>query len=49
MKKREQTYGTESKMYNETAKLIIYGDLDKDSILYNLGEIFRRFESGEVS
>lgn len=36
-------------MYNETAKLIIYGDLDKDSILYNLGEIFRRFESGEVS
>lgn len=36
-------------MYNETAKLIIYGDLDKDSILYNLGEIFRRFESGEAS
>lgn len=36
-------------MYNETAKLIIYGDLDKDSILYNMGEIFRRFESGEAS
>lgn len=36
-------------MYNKTDKLIIYGDLDKDSILYNFGEIFRRFDSGEAS
>ncbi|MDD6797008.1 MAG: DUF815 domain-containing protein, partial [Clostridia bacterium] len=36
-------------MYNKIAELIIYGDLDKDSILYNLGDIFRRFDSGEAS
>ena len=31
-------------MYREIAKLIMYGDMDKDCILYQLGEIFRRFD-----
>ena len=31
-------------MYREIAKLIMYGDMDKDCILYQFGEIFRRFE-----
>ena len=31
-------------MYREIAKLILYGDLDRECILYQLGEIFRRFE-----
>ena len=31
-------------MYREIAKLILYGDMDKDCILYQLGEIFRRFD-----
>lgn len=30
-------------MYREIAKLIMYGDMDKDCILYQFGEIFRRF------
>lgn len=36
-------------MYKEIAKLILYGDLDEDSILYQMGEIFRKFETKEVS
>ena len=36
-------------MYQEIAKLIMYGDLDETSILYQLGEIFRDFESGKES
>ncbi len=36
-------------MYQEIAKLIIYGDADKDSILYQTGEIFRDFETGKES
>lgn len=36
-------------MYKEIAKLILYGDLDKDSILYQMGEIFRKFETKEAS
>jgi hypothetical protein len=36
-------------MHKEIAKLIIYGDLDRDGILYNLGEIFRRLEAGDTS
>lgn len=36
-------------MYKDIAKLILYGDLDKDSILYQMGEIFRKFETKEVS
>lgn len=31
-------------MYREISKLIMYGDMDKDCILYQLGEIFRRYE-----
>jgi len=31
-------------MYNEIAKLIMYGDMDKECILYRFGEIFRRFD-----
>jgi hypothetical protein len=31
-------------MYREIAKLIMYGDMDKDCILYQFGEIFRRFD-----
>lgn len=35
-------------MYKEIAKLIIYGDLKEDSILYQMGEIFRKFENKDV-
>ena len=31
-------------MYQEIAKLIMYGDIEEDSILYQMGEIFRDFE-----
>lgn len=31
-------------MYREIAKLIMYGDMDKNCILYQFGEIFRRFD-----
>lgn len=31
-------------MYRELAKLIMYGDMDEDCILYQLGEIFRNYE-----
>ncbi len=31
-------------MYREIAKLIMYGELDKECILYQFGEIFRRFD-----
>ena len=31
-------------MYREIAKLIMYGDLDRECILYQFGEIFRRFD-----
>ena len=34
-------------MYKKISQLIIYRDLNKNSILYNLGEIFRKFD--EVS
>lgn len=36
-------------MYREIAKLIMYGDIDEDCILYQFGEIFREFERGEKS
>ncbi len=32
-------------MYREISKLIMYGDMDEDCILYQLGEIFRRYEA----
>ena len=34
-------------MYQEISQLLMYGDLDKDSILYQLGELFAKFDSGE--
>ncbi len=36
-------------MYREIAKLIIYGDLKEESILYQMGEIFRKLERREAS
>ena len=33
-------------MYQEVAQLLMYGDLEKDSILYQLGELFGKYESG---
>ncbi len=36
-------------MYREIAKLILYGDIREDTILYQMGEIYRKFESKEVS
>ncbi|MGN1031450.1 MAG: AAA family ATPase, partial [Butyricicoccaceae bacterium] len=36
-------------MYQEIANLILYGDLEQDSILYQLGEIFRRHEDGTAT
>ena len=31
-------------MYREISKLILYGDMDEDCILYKFGEIFRRYD-----
>ncbi len=31
-------------MYREIASLILYGDIPKDCLLYQMGEIFRDFE-----
>ena len=36
-------------MYQEIAKMILYGDLKEDTILYQMGEIFRKFELQEAS
>ena len=36
-------------MYRDLAKLIMYGDIDEDCILYQMGEIFREFEEGTQS
>jgi len=36
-------------MYQEIAKLIIYGDLKEESILYQMGEIFRKFENKDAT
>ena len=36
-------------MYRDIAKLIMYGDIDEDCILYQMGEIFREFEEGTHS
>ena len=33
-------------MYQEISQLLMYGDLDRDGILYNLGELFGEYESG---
>lgn len=36
-------------MYREISKLIIYGDMERKSILYKLGEIFCRFDERSCS
>lgn len=36
-------------MYQEISQLLMYGDLDKDGILYQLGEIFGRYEAGNYN
>ena len=36
-------------MYREIAKLIMYGDMDRACILYQFGEIFRRFDEKSSS
>ena len=36
-------------MYQEISKLIMYGNMDQDCILYKFGDIFRRFEMQESS
>ena len=36
-------------MYRDIAKLIMYGDIDEDCILYQMGEIFREYEEGTQS
>ena len=36
-------------MYREIAKLIMYGDMEETCILYQIGEIFRRFEEDKAS
>lgn len=34
-------------MYQEIAQLLMYGTVDKNEILYQMGELFARFEKGE--
>lgn len=34
-------------MYQEISQLLMYGDLEQDSILYQLGEIFHRYDKGD--
>lgn len=36
-------------MHHAIAKLIMYGNMEKDCILYQFGEIFRKFEEGTES
>lgn len=36
-------------MYQEISQLLMYGDLDRDGILYRLGELFGKFESGDYN
>lgn len=36
-------------MYEQIAQLLMYGDLEPDSILARMGEIFARYENGENS
>ena len=36
-------------MYREISKLILYGDMDQDCILYQFGEIFRRYDENTSS
>ena len=36
----------EKNMYQEVSQLLMYGDLDREGILYQLGELFERYEKG---
>lgn len=36
-------------MFREISKLIMYGNMDRDCILYQMGDIFRRFNEGTES
>ena len=36
-------------MYQEISQLLMYGDLDEDCILYQMGEIFGKYETGEYN
>lgn len=36
-------------MHKEISQLFMYGDLDKASILFQMGEIFKRFDSGDYN
>lgn len=36
-------------MYRDIAKLIMYGDIGEDTVLYQMSEIFRKFDTKEVS
>lgn len=36
-------------MYRQIAKLILYGDMEENCILYQIGEIFRRFDENKSS
>lgn len=36
-------------MYREISKLIMYGNMEQDCILYQMGDIFRRFHEGKES
>lgn len=36
-------------MHKEISQLFMYGDLDEDSILYQLGEIFKLYDSGDYN
>jgi hypothetical protein len=36
-------------MYQEISQLLMYGDLDEDSILFNMGKIFERYASGDYN
>ena len=33
-------------MSKQLSELVMYGDLDQDGILYQLGEIFHRYDKG---
>ena len=37
----------EDAMYQEISKLLMYGDIDKNEILYQMGLLFARFERGD--
>ncbi|MBE5927510.1 MAG: ATP-binding protein [Lachnospiraceae bacterium] len=36
-------------MYKEIAKLVLYADMDKDCVLYNMAHIFKEFDDGNYS